>query len=144
VGDRILRKQLLAGGTTTIRFAPSIWLFTALVFIVGIAMGIGKAAVYKYIPEYFPGEVGAVGGLVGVIGGLGGFVCPILFGYLLRATGLWTSCWAFLFGLSVLCLTWLHVVVLRIERPQPRAIESASEPDTEPSALPVPAEGALS
>ena len=144
VGDRILRKQLLASGTTTIRFAPSVWLFTALVFVVGIAMGIGKAAVYKYIPEYFPGEVGAVGGLVGVIGGLGGFVCPILFGYLLRATGLWSSCWAFLFALSVLCLAWLHLVVLRIERARPRAIESAMKPAAEPPLLPAPAEGALS
>jgi len=144
VGDRIVRKQLLASGTTTIRFAPSVWLFTALVFMVGIAMGIGKAAVYKYIPEYFPGDVGAVGGLVGVIGGLGGFVCPILFGYLLRATGLWTSCWTFLFALSVLCLAWLHIVVLRMEGARPRAIERASKPADEPPLLPVPAEGALS
>jgi NNP family nitrate/nitrite transporter-like MFS transporter len=29
-------------------------LFTLLVFIIGCAMGIGKAAVYKHIPEYFP------------------------------------------------------------------------------------------
>jgi NNP family nitrate/nitrite transporter-like MFS transporter len=145
VGDRVVRKQLLASGTTTIHFAPSVWLFTALVFLVGIAMGVGKAAVYKYIPEYFPGQVGAVGGLVGVIGGLGGFVCPILFGYLLRSTGLWTSCWAFLFSLSVGCLAWLHFVVLRIERERPRAIESAlgEQRVTEP-AVALPAQGALS
>jgi NNP family nitrate/nitrite transporter-like MFS transporter len=28
--------------------------FTALVFLLGCSMGIGKAAVYKHIPEYFP------------------------------------------------------------------------------------------
>lgn len=146
VGERVARKQILARGTTTIRFEPSIGLFTLLVFLVGIAMGVGKAAVYKYIPEYFPGQVGAVGGLVGVIGGLGGFVCPILFGYLLRSTGLWTSSWAFLFLLSSLCLVWLHAVVVRIERERPRAIES-DRPEEASSAsvgLRVPAEGAMS
>jgi MFS transporter, NNP family, nitrate/nitrite transporter len=143
VGDKVARKQLLATGTTTIRFAPSVWIFTILVFVVGIAMGIGKAAVYKYIPDYFPGRVGVVGGLVGVIGGLGGFVCPILFGYLLRATGLWTSSWAFLFALSVVSVLWLNAVVMRIER-APRAIEpgpgeDASERDS--AVAPLPAGG---
>ncbi len=51
-------------------------LFTVLVFITGCAMGIGKAAVYKHIPEYFPHDVGAVGGLVGSIGALAGSSCP--------------------------------------------------------------------
>ncbi|MEI2716472.1 MAG: MFS transporter [Candidatus Nanopelagicales bacterium] len=56
-------------------------LFTVLVFIIGCAMGIGKAAVYKHIPEYFPHDVGAVGGLVGSLGALGGFFLPPLFAY---------------------------------------------------------------
>ena len=90
--------------------------FTVLVVLLGVAMGIGKAAVYKHIPEYFPGEVGVVGGVVGVIGGLGGFFCLILFGYLLRSTGVWTSCWLFLFVLSAGCLAWMHVVVRRMDR----------------------------
>ena len=59
----------------------------------GSIWGIGMGAVYKYIPDYFPEEVGVVGGMVGVLGGLGGFFCPIIFGYLLEGTGLWTSCW---------------------------------------------------
>lgn len=111
VGEQVKRKQLLAKGTTHIFFQANVWIFTALVFIVGIVMGIGKAAVYKYIPEYFPKEVGVVGGIVGVIGGLGGFVCPILFGYMLRSSGLWTTCWIFFFVLSVVCIVWLHMVV---------------------------------
>ena len=49
----------------------------------------------------FPDEVGVVGGMVGVIGGLGGFFCPIIFGYLLETTGLWTSCWMFMWVISV-------------------------------------------
>ena len=39
-------------------------------------MGVGKASVYKYVPNYFPNDVGAVGGLVGALGALGGFILP--------------------------------------------------------------------
>ena len=137
VGDEVKRKQLLARGTTQIVFNPSVWLFTALVFAVGIAMGIGKAAVYKHIPDYFPDQVGAVGGLVGVIGGLGGFVCPILFGYLLRETGVWSSAWFFLFVLATVSLVWMHSVVRTLEKRKLASIEAASDPVREVSvALP--------
>ena len=49
-------------------WSVGVLLFAVLVFIIGAAMGIGKAAVYKHIPEYFPRDVGAVGGLVGSLG----------------------------------------------------------------------------
>ena len=114
VGEKVAKKQLLARGITHIFFQANVWIFTFLVFIVGIMMGIGKAAVYKFIPEHFPKDVGVVGGIVGVVGGLGGFVCPVIFGYLLRWTGLWTTSWMFFFGLSVVCLVWLHIVARRM------------------------------
>ncbi len=116
VGDRVTRKQLLARGVTHISFQANVWVFTALVFAIGIAMGIGKAAVYRYIYDYFPRDVGVVGGIVGVIGGLGGFVCPIVFGYLLDAIGLWTSTWIFLFAVTVACMVWLAFAVQRTAR----------------------------
>ncbi len=62
-------------------------------------MALGKAAVYKHIPVYYPKNVGSVGGLVGMIGGLGGFVLPIAFGALNDLTGIWTSCFMLLFVL---------------------------------------------
>ena len=101
---------------THIYFQANVWVFTGLVFVIGIMMGIGKAAVYKHIPEYFPDEVGVVGGIVGVVGGLGGFFCPILFGYMLEGTGLWTTCWMFFAVLSIVCLWWMHAVIQRIMR----------------------------
>ncbi len=116
VGDDVQRRQLLAAGTTHIYFQANVWVFTMLVFIIGIAMGIGKAAVYKYIPNYFPNEVGVVGGIVGVLGGLGGFVCPIIFGSLLDSLGLWTTTWMFLFGVTIACLIWLSLVVRSMSR----------------------------
>jgi NNP family nitrate/nitrite transporter-like MFS transporter len=116
VGDPVVKKQLLARGTTHIYFQANVWIFTVLVFSLGIMMGIGKAGVYKFIPDYFPKEVGVVGGIVGVIGGLGGFFCPIIFGYLLRTTGIWTTSWMFFFALVLVCHLWMHTVVRRIMR----------------------------
>ncbi len=77
--------------------------FAVTVFVLGFFMALGKAAVYKHIPVYYPDHVGSVGGLVGMIGGLGGFVLPIVFGILLDLTGLWTSCFMALFVLVVGC-----------------------------------------
>ncbi len=132
-GDEISAGQLLARGTTTIYFQANVYIFTFLVLMLGLAMGLGKAAVYKYIPTYFPNDVGSVGGLVGVIGGLGGFICPIIFGLLLDWTGVWTTCWIFLFVLSVVCLVWMHLVVRGILKKEAPALYRRAE-RTEPAA----------
>lgn len=116
VGDKVKMKQLLGKGITKIYFQANVWIFAVLVILIGSIWGIGKAAVYKHIPDYFPDEVGVVGGMVGVLGGLGGFFCPIIFGYLLEGTGLWTSCWLFMFFLSALCLVWMHSTITKINR----------------------------
>jgi NNP family nitrate/nitrite transporter-like MFS transporter len=137
VGQEVKRKQLLARGVTHIYFQANVWIFTGLAFIVGIMMGIGKAAVYRHIPDYFPTEVGVVGGIVGVLGGLGGFVCPILFGYLLRATGIWTTCWMFFALVSLVCLVWMRLVIQRMMHAQAPALMRHIEegPKTEKTLL---------
>lgn len=114
VGQSVRKKELLAKGVTRIFFQANVWIFAVLVILLGSIWGIGKAAVYKLIPDYFPEEVGVVGGMVGVLGGLGGFFCPIIFGYLLEGTGLWTSCWMFMFALSLVCLIWMHLVATKM------------------------------
>lgn len=116
VGDKIVKKQLLAKGVTRIFFQANVWIFAVLVILIGSIWGIGKAGVYKFIPDYFPEEVGVVGGMVGVLGGLGGFFSPIIFGYLLESTGLWTSSWMFILFLSVLSLVWMHRVIVKMMR----------------------------
>ncbi len=99
-----------------LRFVMNSWLFTVLIFFVGCGMGIGKAAVYKYIPEYFPKDVGAVGGLVGLLGALGGFFLPPLFSYAWIGTGIPQTTFAILFVITVISFFWLHFVVIRILR----------------------------
>ena len=107
VGDKVKKKQLLVKGTTRISFQANVWIFAILAILVGSIWGIGKAGVYKYIPEHYPDDVGMVGGVVGVMGGLGGFFTPIIFGYLLEYTGLWSSAWAFMLFLSFIGMWWL-------------------------------------
>ena len=113
-GERVVKRQLLARGVTHIFFQANRSIFTGIALLLAVFMGIGMAAVYKHIPTYFPQDVGVVGGIVGVLGGLGGFFFPILFGYLLDATGIWTTCWLVFFGLAVACLAWMHVVIQRL------------------------------
>ncbi|MBL4692853.1 MAG: NarK/NasA family nitrate transporter [Magnetovibrio sp.] len=90
--------------------------FVSLTVILGFFMSLGKAAVYKHIPVYYPDHVGSVGGLVGMIGGLGGFILPISFGIMNDLTGIWTSCFMLLFVLVSTALIWMHLAVRRMER----------------------------
>ncbi len=110
----VKKKELIAKGVTTINFDANMWVYLVLVILIGISWGIGKAAVYKHIPEYFPTEVGVVGGMVGLIGGLGGFFGPIIFSYLLQSTGIWSSSWIFILIFSIICLIWMHVTITRM------------------------------
>ncbi|MCK6499653.1 MAG: MFS transporter, partial [Nitrospira sp.] len=115
-GDEVKKRTLLARGTTEVFFQANVWVFSTIVLFAGIMMGVGMAAVYRHIPDYFPHDVGVVGGIVGVLGGLGGFFFPIIFGYLLKWTGLWTTCWLFLMAIALICLIWMHIVILRMSK----------------------------
>ena len=103
-------------GDIVFRLAIGIVPFTVLVFVLGFFMSLGKAAVYKHIPVYYPQYVGSVGGVVGMIGGLGGFLLPIAFGALNDLTGIWTSCFMLLFVLVGSALAWMHFAIRRMER----------------------------
>ncbi|MFN3513408.1 MAG: MFS transporter [Phenylobacterium sp.] len=103
-------------GPIAFRLATDLVTFTVIAFVLGFAMSLGKAAVFKHIPVYYPNNIGSVGGLVGMIGGLGGFVLPIAFGFLNDITGVWTSCFMLLFVLVATALAWMHFAIRRMER----------------------------
>jgi NNP family nitrate/nitrite transporter-like MFS transporter len=143
-----------ADGTETEHLAYSIGLvpFTVIVFLLGCAMGVGKAAVFKHIPEYFPDNVGAVGGLVGMLGGLGGFALPPLFAYTKAWFGFPSSTFFVLFVLTAVCALWMHWTVVhmlheetpelagRIERPDPGRASPAAAAEPAQPAQPAPEE----
>ncbi|MCO3554464.1 NarK/NasA family nitrate transporter, partial [Pseudomonas aeruginosa] len=103
-------------GDLSLGIGLNVWLFTFLVFVVGIAQGFGKASVYRIIHDYYPSNMGTVGGMVGVIGGLGGFCLPILFGYAADHIGVRSSCFMLLFGLTVVCMVWMHYAIKQQRR----------------------------
>lgn len=104
-------------------FGVGLPLFVALTVLLGFMMSLGKAAVYKHIPVYYPYHVGSVGGLVGMIGGLGGFVLPISFGILLDYTGVWTAPYMLMFVLVAVSTVWMHVAIRRMERARHPGLE---------------------
>lgn len=88
--------------------------FTFLIVVIGCAMGFGKAAVYKHIPEYFSSDVGAVGGLVGSLGALGGFFMPPLFAVAQTWTGFPQSTFLVLFLITLAAALWMHFTVVSL------------------------------
>ncbi len=82
--------------------------FTVILFVVGIAMAIGKASVFKFISDDFGANIGAVSGVVGLAGGLGGFVLPIMFGALVDLTGVRSSSFMLMYGTVCVSLVWMH------------------------------------
>ena len=112
-GDYIIRS---VKGPIAFHMEMGVVPFTVTVFVLGFFMALGKAAVYKHIPVYYPKNVGSIGGLVGMIGGLGGFVLPIAFGALLDLTGVWTSCFMLLFVLVTGARIWKHLAIRIKER----------------------------
>jgi NNP family nitrate/nitrite transporter-like MFS transporter len=106
------------GVTAEHRFtiAMGLPLFIAMLMALGFFMALGKAAVFKHIPVYYPNQVGAVGGGVGAIGGLGGFVLPSAFGLMNDLADVWTSCFMLLFGVALVSLLWMNFAIRRQDR----------------------------
>lgn len=100
-------------GPKTFHFGLNVYVFTALMFILGIAWAFGKASVFKYISDDYPGNIGAISGIVGLAGGLGGFVLPILFGALLDFTGIRSSAFMLMYGVVWVSLIWMYWTEVR-------------------------------
>lgn len=103
-------------GDVDFKVGVNVWFFTTLVFIVGIAQGIGKASVYRLIHDYYPDNMGSVGGMVGVIGGLGGFSLPIIFGAAADLVGVRSSCFMVLYGVLAACMIFMHFAIQNLRK----------------------------
>ena len=97
----------------TFGIALPTWLFTVLLFVLGIAFACGMASTFKYIGDDFPENMGAVSGIVGMMGGLGGFLLPILFGVILDRLGINSSCFMLLYGIVWVSLTLSYLTEVR-------------------------------
>ena len=104
---------LTVDGAKSFHIGLNVYVFTALMFILGIAWAFGKASVFKYIGDDFPTHIGAVSGIVGLAGGLGGFVLPILFGALMDLTGIRSSAFMLMYGVVWVSLIWMYWTEVR-------------------------------
>ena len=104
---------MTVAGPRTFDIHLNVWAFTALMFTVGVAWAFGKASVFKYISDEFPRDIGAVSGIVGLVGGLGGFLLPIMFGALVDLTGVRSSAFMLLYGVTWISLIWMYWTEVR-------------------------------
>jgi NNP family nitrate/nitrite transporter-like MFS transporter len=100
-------------GPKTFNIGLDPWVFTALMFVMGMAWAFGKASVFKYISDEYPHNIGVISGVVGLAGGLGGFLLPILFGVLLDLTGIRSSCFMLMYGVVWVSLIWMYWTEVR-------------------------------
>ena len=100
-------------GPQTFHIGLNVYAFTGLMAVLGIAMAFGKASVFKYIADDYPGNIGTISGIVGLAGGLGGFVLPILFGALLDLTGVRSSAFMLMYGVVWVSLIWMYWTEVR-------------------------------
>jgi MFS transporter, NNP family, nitrate/nitrite transporter len=84
------------------------WTFTALMFLMGVAWAFGKASVFKYISDEYTHNIGVISGIVGLIGALGGFLLPIMFGALVDLTGVNSSIFMLMWGVTLVSLVWMY------------------------------------
>ena len=96
------------GSSIVMNLGVNEYVFTALLFTVGIAWGFGKASVFKYLSDEYPEKIGVMSGIVGLAGGMGGFTLPILFGVMLDYTGVGTTAFMLLFGVTITSIMWMQ------------------------------------
>jgi NNP family nitrate/nitrite transporter-like MFS transporter len=100
-------------GPKTFHIGLNEYVFTVLMFVIGIAWAFGKASVFKYISNDYPQNMGVISGIVGLAGGLGGFILPIMFGALVDLTGVRSSCFMLLYGVVWVSLIWMYFSEVR-------------------------------
>jgi len=104
---------LTVNGPQTFHIGLNVYMFTALMFILGIAWAFGKASTFKYISDEYPDNIGTISGIVGLAGGLGGFVLPIMFGALMDLTGIRSSAFMLMYAVVWVSLIWMYWTEVR-------------------------------
>ncbi|HEX6864531.1 MAG TPA: nitrate/nitrite transporter, partial [Thermoanaerobaculia bacterium] len=104
---------------------PAMLPFTVGALGCAALLGLGNGAVFKLVPQYFPGETATVTGLVGAMGGLGGFFPPLLLGFFRDRLGVIWPGFVLLAAMSFL-LGWIN---RRVFVPRQEALELALPPE---------------
>lgn len=104
----------------------NVWVFSAFIFIIGIAQGFGRASVYKTIHDYYPQQMGLVGGIVAAMGALGGCTLPIAFGLAEDYLGIYSACFMVLYAVLACCMMVMFLA-LKEDRFHKRVIQAKND-----------------
>jgi len=115
-------------GPAQFHIGLSTFVFTVLLFALGIAFACGMASTFKYVGDDFPENMGIVTGIVGLAGGLGGFLLPIFFGAILDWLGINSSCFMFLYGVVWVSLILNYMTEVRRLPVMGERVSSGSSP----------------
>ena len=117
LGDRFdCRRMLIVvfaviGATAlAMAFAPNVAAFLGLVYLVGIACGIGNGVVFKLVPSRFSATAGLANGIVSMMGGLGGFFPPLVVSASMSAFATNAPAFALLTACSAVCLVATRIL----------------------------------
>jgi MFS transporter, NNP family, nitrate/nitrite transporter len=113
------------GGDLKFHIGLNAWMFTALMFLMGISWAVGKASVFKYISDEYSHNIGVISGIVGLVGGLGGFLLPIMFGALVDLTGVNSSIFMLMWGITLVSLIWMYWTEIVSLRTRGAAVQGA-------------------
>ncbi len=125
-GGRVLSGVLLGVVPFALLLAwPAMVPFTVGALGCAALLGVGNGAVFKLVPELFPGRAGTVTGLVGAAGGLGGFFPPLVLGVFRDRMGVvWPG--FLLLAATAAALAWLAartVLARELERAKDQSPE---------------------
>ena len=95
-------------GDISFVIAMPLWLFTVLVLILGVALGLGMSSVLRVAYDYYPDRMGTVIGMVGMLGALGGFGLLIAFGLMADFIGVRSACFMLMYGLAITCMCVMY------------------------------------
>lgn len=82
--------------------------FTTIVVLIAILVGLGNGIIFKMVPFVSSGNTGAVTGFVGAMGGLGGYFPPIILGIIKQSTGGYQIGIYLIAVVAIICLVLLQ------------------------------------
>jgi NNP family nitrate/nitrite transporter-like MFS transporter len=115
-----------ARGDFTFHVGLNVWMFTALMFVMGVAWAVGKASVFKYISDQYTHNIGVISGIVGLAGGMGGFLLPVMFGILVDITGVNSTIFMLMWGITLVSLIWMYWTEIVPQRAAPAGAAAAA------------------
>ncbi|MBI3358937.1 MAG: NarK/NasA family nitrate transporter, partial [Nitrospirae bacterium] len=111
LADRIGGAKVLTGLylIATILFSAIAFLpplpIAVILFVLGmVAFGMGNGAIFQWIPQRFPSDIGIVTGLVGAFGGVGGFLLPMTLGAMKGISGSYGGGFLLFAAMTLSCL----------------------------------------